>query len=342
MKKYLRQLKPSVFDDIVAMVALYRPGPMQFIDSFIDRKHGRETVAYEHPGMEDALGSTYGILVYQEQFMQISKDMCGFTGGQADTLRKAIGKKQIETMMKMKVAFIDGMIENSNVKREFAETFWSQLEAFADYCFNKSHSACYGLIAYQTAYLKAHFPSAFMAALLTQDYGNIDRIAIEISECQRMSIKVLPPDVNESFSEFAVVKETGNIRFGLSAIKNVGTGAIEAILGARKAGGPFVSVEDFAKRVNARECNKKGWESLAKGGAFDTLIDGDRGRLLHNLEVVTAYASKAQKNALSGQIDIFGSLGVEEQAPELRLEPPATKVSSREQLVWKKNSLDCT
>jgi DNA polymerase III subunit alpha len=321
------------------MVALYRPGPMQFIDDFIDRKHGRKEVTYEHPGMEAALGNTYGILVYQEQFMQISKDMCGFTGGQADTLRKAIGKKQIETMMKMKVAFIEGMVKTSGVKKEFAETFWGQLEAFADYCFNKSHSACYGLIAYQTAYLKAHFPAAFMAALMTSDFGDTERIAKEIGECQTLGIPVLPPDVNESFQEFAVIKETNSIRFGLAAIKNVGGGAIEAILSAREEGGRFTSIEDFAKRVNARECNKKGWESLAKCGAFDSLIDGNRGQLLHNLDLITAYASKSQKNALSGQIDIFGSLGAEENLPALRLDPPPQVTTTREQLAWERELL---
>jgi DNA polymerase-3 subunit alpha len=336
MKRYLRELKPSTFNDIIAMVALYRPGPMQFIDSFIDRKHGREKVHYEHPGMEAALGDTYGILVYQEQFMQISKDMCGFTGGQADTLRKAIGKKQRETMAKMKVAFIEGMIEKSGVSRDFAETFWSQLEAFADYCFNKSHSACYGLIAYQTAYLKAHYPSAFMAALLTQDYGNIDRIAIEIAECQRMGIKVLPPDVNESFSEFAIVKSTGDIRFGLSAIKNVGTGAIDALLESRKTDGPYTSVEDFAKRVSARECNKKAWESFIKTGAFDSLSAGERGLLLHNMDLLVSYGSKAQKNALSGQIDLFGSMAAEDDLPALRLDRPPAAPTTREQLMWEK------
>ena len=336
MKRYLRELKPSSFNDIIAMVALYRPGPMQFIDSFIDRKHGREAVHYEHPGMEAALGDTYGILVYQEQFMQISKDMCGFTGGQADTLRKAIGKKQLETMRKMKELFIAGMIEKSGVTPEFAAGFWEQLEAFADYCFNKSHSACYGLIAYQTAYLKAHYPSAFMAALLTQDYGNIDRIAIEIAECQRMGIKVLPPDVNQSFNEFAVVKDTGDIRFGLSAIKNVGTGAIESILAARQLDGNFKSIEDFAKRVSARECNKKAWESFARTGAFDSLSDGNRGQLLHNLDLLTAYASKAQKNALSGQIDLFGSMAAEDDLPALHLELPPTAPTTREQLMWEK------
>ncbi len=338
MKKYLRQLKPTTFDDIIAMVALYRPGPMQFIDDFIERKHGRREVVYEHAGMEAALSNTYGILVYQEQFMQISKDMCGFTGGQADTLRKAIGKKQRETMAKMKVAFIDGMVETSKVTPAFAQKFWGQLEAFADYCFNKSHSACYGLIAYQTAYLKAHYPAAYMAALMTSDFGNIDRIAIEVAEVQRMGLKVLPPDVNESFREFAVVKESGNIRFGLSAIKNVGAGAIEAILRAREEGGAFTSVEDFAKRVSASECNKKGWESLICCGAFDSLVE-DRGQLLHNLDSIVSYAQRAQKNALSGQIDIFGSLGSEENLPQLRFDLPDVAPTAREMLSWEKELL---
>ncbi len=339
MKRYLRELKPSVFDDIVAMVALYRPGPMQWIEDFIDRKHGRTPITYVHPAAENSLKNTYGVLVYQEQVMQISKEMCGFTGGQADTLRKAIGKKQVSVMAKMKEAFIDGAVKVSGADRGVMEEFWLSLEDFAAYCFNKSHAACYGLIAYQTAYLKAHFPAAYMAALMTSDFGNMDRIAIEVAEAKRMGIKVLPPDVNESFSEFAVVKDTGNIRFGLSAVKNVGTGPIEAIINARAEGGPFTSIEDFAKRVSSRECNKKVWESLGKCGAFDSLIDADRGRLLHNLDIVTAYAAKAQKNALSGQIDIFGSLGAEENLPALRLDPPPQKTSNREQLAWEKDLL---
>jgi DNA polymerase-3 subunit alpha len=338
MKRYLRELKPTVFDDIVAMVALYRPGPMQWIEDFIDRKHGRTPISYTHPAMENSLKNTYGVLVYQEQVMQISKDMCGFTGGQADTLRKAIGKKQISVMAKMKTEFIEGAIKVSGADRKVMEEFWSSLEDFAAYCFNKSHAACYGLIAYQTAYLKAHFPSAFMAALLTSDFGNTDRIAIEVAETQRMGIEVLPPDVNESFLEFAVVKGTDNIRFGMSAIKNIGTGPIEAILLARGEGGAFTGVEDFAKRVSARECNKKVWESLTKCGAFDAFIE-DRGTLLHNLDLVTSYAAKAQKNALSGQIDIFGSLGVDDDQPTLRLDPPPQPVSSREQLAWEKELL---
>ncbi len=337
MKRYLRALKPTKFDDIVAMVALYRPGPMQFIDDFIERKHGRRRVSFEHSGMEAALSETYGILVYQEQFMQISKDMCGFTGGQADTLRKAIGKKQRDTMAKMKTAFIDGMVDHSKVERHFAETFWGQLEAFADYCFNKSHSACYALIAVQTAYLKANYPAAFMAALMTSNYDNIDKISMEVSECQRMGIKVLPPDVNESFLEFSVLPESGDIRFGLSAIKNVGTGAIEAVLLARETGGPFFGVEDFAKRVNAGEVNRKVWEALIKTGAMDRF--GERWQLLFNLDTITSYASKAQKNALSGQIDIFGSMGVEDALPGIRMEHPPTAPDPREQLTWERELL---
>ncbi|HSX41599.1 MAG TPA: DNA polymerase III subunit alpha [Candidatus Saccharimonadales bacterium] len=338
MKRYLRELKPTTFDDIIAMCALYRPGPLQFIPDFIDRKHGRKKVVYDHPGMEAALGNTYGVLVYQEQFMQISKDMCGFTGGQADTLRKAIGKKQRETMKKMEKDFIEGMIKVSGVERGFAESFWhDQLMPFADYCFNKSHSACYALIAVQTAYLKAHYPSAFMAALMTSDYGNIDRIAIEVAECRRMGLKVLPPDVNQSFSQFSVSPETGDIRFGLSAIKNVGLGAIEAIVAAREAGGEFTGVEDFAKRVSAAECNRKVWEALVKSGAMDSF--GERSQLLHNLDMVVSYASKAQKNALSGQIDIFGSLGVEDNLPGLHLELPAVAANPREQLGWERELL---
>jgi DNA polymerase-3 subunit alpha len=339
MKRYLRELKPTVFDDIISMVALYRPGPMQWIEDFIERKHGRRKIEYLHPAMEPALKSTYGVIVTQEQAMQISKDMCGFTGGQADTLRKAIGKKDPKLMAKIKEDFIEGAIKNVGAERSLMEELWAQLEAFAAYCFNKAHSACYALIAYQTGYLKANYPSAYMAALLTSDFGNIDRIAIEVAECQRMGIAVLPPDVNESFLEFAVVKSTNNIRFGLSAIKNVGTGAIEAILRAREEGGRFVNVEDFAKRVNSSECNRKVWESLAKSGAFDSLIDNDRAKLLHNLDTITAYGSKSQKNALSGQIDIFGSLGVQEEHPALRMEDAPIPVGVHEQLGWEKELL---
>lgn len=337
MKRYLRELKPSQFDDIIAMVALYRPGPMQFIDDFIARKHGTKEVVYEHEGFKAALGNTYGILVYQEQFMQISKDMCGFSGGQADTLRKAIGKKQRDTMAKMKVAFIEGMVAHSNVTQAFAEKFWSQLEAFADYCFNKSHSACYGLIAYQTAYLKAHFPAAFMAALMTSDYDDTDRLAIEIGECNHMGITVLSPDVNESFLEFAVVPDSNQIRFGMLAIKNVGSGAVEEIIRAREEA-PFKNLEDFFERVNVRIVNRKALESLIKAGALDRF--GSRSLLLGNLDVLLAYASRIQKEKASGQTDLFGNAAdLEEVKPVLKLDANSTEYTQREQLQWERDLL---
>lgn len=337
MKRYLRDLKPSVFDDIIAMVALYRPGPMQFIDSFIKRKHGREKITYLHPKFENSLKETYGILVYQEQFMQISKDFAGFTGGQADTLRKAVGKKKIDLMRKVKDDFVKGAIEFSGADPKIAETFWSQLEEFANYCFNKSHAACYGLIAYWTAYLKAHYPEAFMAALMTSDRDDVDRLAIEINECKHMGIKVLPPDVNEGFIEFAVVPGKKEIRFGMAAVKGVGTGAVEEILKAREDG-KFISIEDFAKRVSTAKFNRKAWESLIKSGGFDSL--GDRSDLLFNLDTIQAFASKLQKEASSGQIDLFGSLGQSSQImPTLSIQPAPLKHIFRERLMWERELL---
>jgi DNA polymerase-3 subunit alpha len=205
MKRYLKELKPTVFEDLIAMNALYRPGPMQWIDDFISRKNGKTTMKFIHDSMKPALESTYGVIVYQEQVMQISKEMCGFSGGQADTLRKAIGKKKPEELAKMKASFIEGAITTVSADKKLMDQFWTQLEAFAAYCFPKAHAACYALIAYQTGYLKANYPEAFMSAVMTSDYDNIDRLAIEISECQRMGIEVMAPDINESFLEFAVV-----------------------------------------------------------------------------------------------------------------------------------------
>jgi len=343
MKRYLRELKPTVFEDIVAMVALYRPGPMQFIDDFIKRKHGIQKITFLHPKMENALGYTYGILVYQEQFMQISKDMCGFTGGQADTLRKAIGKKKIDLMRKMKPEFIEGGVKHSGADPRLMEQFWDQLEEFANYCFNKSHAACYALIAYWTAYLKAHYPSAFMAALMTSDFDDTDRLAIEISECQHMGIDVLQPDVNESYHEFAVVPDGDNrkaqVRFGMNAIKNVGSGAVEEIIRARQLDGSFKDLEDFFAKVNVRIVNRKALESLIKAGAFDRF--GDRSQLLHNMDLVLAYANRLQKEASSGQTDLFGNL-LDEAAvakPRLALESAAVKYTPREQLLWERELL---
>jgi DNA-directed DNA polymerase III (polc) len=342
MKRYLKELKPTQFDDIIAMVALYRPGPMSEIPNFIARKHGREEISYLDPHMEAALGSTYGILVYQEQFMQISKDMCGFTGGEADTLRKAVGKKKMDLMRKMKPKFIDGAVKHAGADRDQMVKFWDHLEEFANYCFNKSHAACYGLIAYWTAYIKAHYPSAFMAALMTSDSSDMDRLAIEIAECQRMGVKVLLPDVNESFVDFAVVPSTGDIRFGLAAVKGVGEAVVEKIEEARKLGGPFGSVADYAKRVDSKVNNKRVWESLIKSGAFDKF--GDRSDMLFNVEALGEYSRKSQASNNSEQVDLFGALqdagiDVEHALPQIKIVPAPTKHSEKDMLSWERELL---
>lgn len=337
MKRYLKELKPSVFEDIVAMVALYRPGPMQFIDDFIARKHGLRTITYPHPSMENALKNTYGVLVYQEQVMQISKEVCGFTGGEADTLRKAIGKKNADLMAKMKDKMIEGGQKHSGIDRLLMEKFWKQLEDFAAYCFNKSHAACYGLIAYQTAYLKAHYPAAFMAALMTSDYDDTDRLAIEIAECKHMGLEVLPPNVNESFLEFAVVPKTKQIRFGLSAVKNVGTSAVEEILRAREETGGFKSLGEFFSNVNCRIANRKSIESLIKSGSFDEF--DNRVKLLDNLDMIMAYASKVQKDRDSGQVDLFGNSIETATQTELKLSEVTSNYTLKDELQWERELL---
>ncbi len=340
MKRYLKELKPTVFDDIIAMVALYRPGPLAagLTDKFIARKNGLEQVSYDHHLMETALKTTYGVLVYQEQVMQIAKDMCGFTGGEADTLRKAVGKKIREMMAKLRDKIVQGAVDNG-VEKRIAEKFWKDLEGFADYAFNKSHAACYALIAYHTAYLKANYPEAFMAALMTSDYDDTDRLAIEINECRHVGIDVLPPDVNESFVEFAVVPKSHQIRFGMAAIKNVGTGAVEEILRARSIDGAFKSLEDFLSKVNCRIVNRKALESLVKSGAFDRF--GDRGQLYNNLEVMLAYANRVQKAASSGQTDLFGNSqeSGEDFTPKLVLDETLPPIPDREQLLWERELL---
>ena len=339
MRRYLKQLKPTAFEDIVAMVALYRPGPMQWIDDFIARKHGQRKIEYLHPLMKNALENTYGVIVYQEQVMQISKDLCGFSGGQADTLRKGIAKKIPEVLAKMKKEFIEGAIEHSGADRRMMEKFWTQLEEFAAYCFNKVHSACYGLIAYQTAYLKANYPAAFMAALMTSDYDNTDRLAIEITECKNMGIEVLPPDINQSFHEFGVVPGEQQIRFGLDAVKNVGHGAVEEILRAREElGGKFESLEDFLRHVNAHIVNRKALESLIKSGALDSF--GERGQLVDNIENMQAFAARLQKDAASGQVGLFNEgNGNENLAAKLVLEASAAEYPAADQLNWERELL---
>ncbi len=335
MKRYLRELQPTAFDDLIAMNALYRPGPMQFIESFIKRKHGEEPITYLHPGLENSLKNTYGILIYQEQFMQASKEWCGFTGGQADTLRKAVGKKKVDLMNKMKPLFVEGAVKVGGATEEIAETFWSQLLDFANYCFNKSHAACYALVAYWTAYLKAYYPEAFMAALMTADMRWTDRLAIEMTECKRMGIQVLGPDVNESYADFATVGKTKTIRFGLAAIKGMGKALAEEVIEERDKNGKFKSVCDFAKRVSGQKFNKKSWESVIKTGGFDSFAE--RSDLLFNLEKIQAYGNKMQKDAANGQTDLFGAMGAAAEVPEVEIQPAPTKYSEKEQLMWERD-----
>ena len=335
MKRYLRDLKPTKFDDLIAMNALYRPGPMQFIESFIKRRHGEEEITYLHPGLENSLKSTYGILIYQEQFMQASKEWCGFTGGQADTLRKAVGKKKVKLMEQVKPQFIEGAVKIGGATEEIANKFWDQLLDFANYCFNKSHAACYALVAYWTAYLKTYYPDAFMAALMTADMRWTDRLAIEMTECKRMGLRVLGPDINESYSDFATVGTTGTVRFGIAAIKGMGKALAEEVIAERDANGKFKSVCDFAKRVSGSKFNKKSWESAIKTGCFDSF--GDRSDLLYNLEKIQAYGNKMQKDAANGQTDLFGAMGAAVEIPEVEITPAPTKYSDKEQLMWERD-----
>lgn len=269
MKKYLKDLKPNRFEDLIAMNALYRPGPIGQIPLFVNRKLGREKVLYDHPMMEDALKETFGITVYQEQLMNLSRFLGGFTRGEADTLRKAMSKKQKDVMGKMKTKFIEGCSKN-DIKNDIAEKIWHDWDSFADYAFNKSHSACYAVTAYNMAYLKAHYPAEFMAAVLSRNVSDIKEITFLIDDCRKMNIKVLGPDVNESETRFTV-NEKGEIRFGLSAIKGLGDAAVEAIINDRNANGMFRDVFDFLNRVNLRTVNKKSIEALVMAGAFDSM-----------------------------------------------------------------------
>jgi DNA polymerase-3 subunit alpha len=268
MQKYLRELKPDKFEDLIAMNALYRPGPMEYIPDYIKRKNGRDKVTYDLPEMEEYLSDTYGITVYQEQVMLLSQKLAGFTKGEADVLRKAMGKKQLEVLNKMKSKFVEGATGKGLDANKLGK-IWTDWEAFAQYAFNKSHSTCYALVAYQTAYLKAHYKSEFMAAVLSNNMGNLDKITFFMEESRRIGIPVLGPDVNESDVKFSV-NQKGQIRYALSAIKGVGDAAVVSLLEERRANGPFTSIFDMTKRVNLRTVNKKSIENLAYAGAFDS------------------------------------------------------------------------
>jgi len=304
MRDLLRQLRPNRIEDIIALVALYRPGPMQLIPDFIERKHGRTKVTYDHPLMEEILKDTYGIMVYQEQVMRIASDLAGFSMGEADILRRAMGKKNPELMAEQRKKFVSGALAHG-VPEKKAERIFGFMEQFAGYGFNKSHSAAYAIIAYQTAYLKANYPVEFMAALLTSEMADTDKIVKYIEECRAMGIEVLPPDVNESSNDFAVVGD--KIRFGLVAVKNVGEAAIQSILAARREQGRFRDLYDFCQRADLRLVNKRVIESLIKCGAFDSL-GARRAQLMAVVDKAMEAAAAAQRDRAHGQVSLLDML----------------------------------
>jgi len=347
MKRYLRELKPTEFEDIIAMVALYRPGPMEWIPDYISGKNGKKKVVYLHEKLQPILAKTYGVAIYQEQVMQIARALAGFSPGEADVLRKAMGKKIPALLAEQKEKFIDGCVKNG-IYKELAEKVFSFIEPFAGYGFNRSHAACYAMIGYQTAYLKAHYPAEFMAALLTSDQGDTDRVAIEIEECRNMNIKITPPDINESFGTFTVVssgtkdnkpiadnEKINTIRFGLRAVKNVGEHIVEEIIKERKANGPYRDIFDLLERVTNRDLNKKSMESLIKCGAFDSL--GDRATFLLSLEKLLNYNKEVARDKDSNQASLFAdSLTID--LPKITLSQ-ASPIDQNEILSWEKELL---
>ena len=335
MQKYLKELHPTVFEDLIAMNALYRPGPMDKIPSFIARKNGREEIAYEIPCMEKYLKDTYGITVYQEQVMLLSRQLANFTRGESDALRKAMGKKKKDIVDKMKPKFIEGGVKNGHDPKVL-EDIWSAWEKFASYAFNKSHAACYSWVAYQTAYLKAHYPQEFMAALLTQRKDDIKEVTKLLDECRAMNIEVLGPDVNESHTDFGVNSKK-QIRFGLMAIKGLGASAAEAIVNERKDHGPYKNIFDFVQRVPISAIKRNGLECLALSGAFDTFSDeiqreqfmaiSNKGELF--IDTLTRYSNQFQQAQQNAQFSLFGMDAIEVNTPQI---PQAEKWSTLERL----------
>ncbi|MDD5109807.1 MAG: DNA polymerase III subunit alpha [Patescibacteria group bacterium] len=344
MKRYLKQLKPSEFEDIIAMVSLYRPGPMELIPDYISGKHGLRKITYLDPHLEPILGKTYGIAVYQEQIMEIARQLAGFSYGEADVLRKAVGKKIAHLLAEQEEKMVSGMVKNG-IKKSVAQKIWDFILPFARYGFNRSHAACYAMIAYQTAYLKAHYPAEFMAALLTGDQGDIDRVAIEVEECRVMELTVLPPDINESYSSFTVVydspevradKSSTTIRFGLTAVKNLGENVVKEIIHERKEHGPYQNLEDLLSRVKTKDLNKKSLEALVKSGALDRF--GERGQLLSNLENLLSFLKAVNLEYTSNQGNLFSGMAQLSTLPKLRFDPtePAT---DQQKVAWERELL---
>jgi DNA polymerase-3 subunit alpha len=331
MRRYLKELKPTELEDIIAILALYRPGPMALILEYIAGKHKKKKIEYLHPKLKPILESTYGIPLYQEQIMKIAQELAGFTLSEADVLRKAIGKKMRKLLMDQKEKFIEGAKKNG-IEENISQKIWYWFEPFARYSFNKSHSVCYALIAYQTAYLKAHFPVEFMASVLTSEKADVERIGFLIKECQKMGIEVLAPDINESLENFTVVAPN-KIRFGLSAIKNVGDNVVQAIVQERKNSGPYRSIFDFVNRVSSKDLNKKSLESLIKSGCFDNFCE--RNQLLFNLEKLLEMTRESQKAKSEGQRSLFDKFP---SATGFQL-ASTTPASKAEKLNWEKELL---
>ena len=317
MQKYLRELQPSTFEDLIAMNALYRPGPMDYIPDFIARKHGRSPIVYDIPIMEKYLKDTYGITVYQEQVMLLSRLLAGFTRGESDTLRKAMGKKLKDKLDHLKPKFIEGGRKNGH-DGKVLEKIWADWEKFASYAFNKSHATCYSWVAYQTAYLKANYPSEYMAAVLSRNLANIEQLTLYMNECKRMGISVLGPDINESVQTFSA-NLSGDVRFGLAAVKGVGAAAVESIIAERRANGPFKDIYDFVERVNYTLVNRKCLENLAYAGAFDSIVDFARCKFfgidardangIAFIEQLMRYGQRFQTERNNAQQSLFGGGG---------------------------------
>jgi DNA polymerase-3 subunit alpha len=328
MRRYMKDIKPTQIDDLIALVALFRPGPMELIPTYINRKQGKEIIRYIHPLMEETLKSTYGVIVYQEQVMDLATKLAGLTRGEGYLLVKAVGKKIKSLLDEQKEKFINGCLKN-NIPKKVADQAWELIEPFARYGFNRAHSACYAMIGYRTAYLKANYPEEFTAAVLNSEMNDIERISFLIQEAKQAGVEILPPDVNRSFINFT--PEGPRIRFGLLAIKNVGSEVARAIIEERARGGPYENFENFLSRIQHKDLNKKSIESLAKSGAFDSL-NIERKQILENMDEILRFVNALKRGGMDHANSLFGAT-----APTITLKlKPATPATSGEKLIWEK------
>ncbi|MEK7567068.1 MAG: DNA polymerase III subunit alpha, partial [Patescibacteria group bacterium] len=338
MTRFLTDLKPTGIEDVIAMISLYRPGPLDagMIPTYIRRKNGEEPITYLHPKLEPILKKTYGIMIYQEQLMQAAQAVAGFTLAEADTLRKAVGKKIKKLLDEQKEKFVSGAVKTIN-NRRIGEELWHIIEPFAGYGFNRSHAAAYALVAYQTAWLKCHYPLEFMTALMNADEKDVERIAVLVNEAKKTGVAVLPPDINQSDSGFTPrTGETPTIRFGLRTIKNVGTNVVSSLIEERKINGPYPSLADLLERAQSKDLNKKSLESLIKSGALDGI--GERNQLLSNLEAILAYHRDSARTRAQNQSSLFGLMNDRASVPQLKL-GAANPATDEEKLRWEKELL---